>query len=169
LTDYSARDTFICLECDLNRRPSRSDGHTFAHALVRIRDTSIAGESATVDDKLIALEQRLHGLEYKVTDGFAMMESRVEERLTALETKVEQRFAVLQADVETRFGALDAVLRQIAAQTAALPTVYGQVVRDYARAGTIRDIRSRGRASHASEPIYRRTDVNQQDLKYWMH
>jgi hypothetical protein len=158
LSDHSARDTFICPECDAKRRPSRSDGHSLAHALVRIRDSSLAGVHATVEDKLLTLEQRLHALEFKVTDGFALMESRVEERLSTLETKVEQQFALLQADVETRFGALDTLLRQIAAQTAALPTVYGQVVRDYARSGSIRERRSRGRVSHASEPIYRRME-----------
>jgi len=162
---HSARDTFICPECDTKRRPSRSDGHTFAHALIRIRDSSIVGENATIEDKLLGLEQRLYGLEFKVAEGFASMESRVDERFSSLETKVERRMGLLQADVETRFGALDAVLRQIAAQTAALPAVYGHVVRDHARNGSIRA--GLGRMLHTSEPIYQKVD-DQQDLKYWM-
>ena len=132
-SNNAARDTFICPDCDSKRRPSLVEGHTFAHPLVRIRDSSIGGENASIEDKLLSLEQRFQSLEFKVTEGLTSMESKVEERLSALETKVDQRLALLETNMETRFSALETVLRQIAAQTAALPAVYGQVVRDYSR------------------------------------
>lgn len=133
-----ARDTFVCADCDSKRLPSRVEEHTLAHALVRIRDTSIPGESASADDRLVALEQRLHSMEFKVAEGFASIEAKVEERLDAIEARVDERLTILENKLESRLSTLEVVLRQIAAQTSALPAVYGQVVRDYSKSSSVR-------------------------------
>lgn len=136
---FPARDTFICADCDSKRAPSLTDGHTFAHPLVRIRDSSIDGKAASADDMLVALEHRLLTMESKMLEGFSTLDSRIDEHVSEIETKMEQRLALLESNFETRFATLEAVLRQIAAQTSALPAVYGQVVRDYVRGASIRD------------------------------
>lgn len=92
-----------------------------------------------MEDRLLGLEHRVMALEFKVAEGFSALEVKMEGALSALESKVEERLATLEATVEARFGTLEAVLRQIAAQTAALPAVYGQVVRDYTRSSSLRD------------------------------
>ncbi|KAF8069901.1 hypothetical protein FPV67DRAFT_1413425 [Lyophyllum atratum] len=132
------KDTFVCADCDSKRVLSQTPGHTLAHALVRIRDTSVNGESATADDRLLALEQRLLTMEFKVAEGFAAMENSADERYAALEAKVEERLVALETRLEGRLSTLEVVLRQIAAQTAALPAVYGQVIRDYGKSTSIR-------------------------------
>ncbi|KAF9462351.1 hypothetical protein BDZ94DRAFT_1322722 [Collybia nuda] len=133
------RDTFICAECDSKRAPSLTEAHTFAHPLVRIRDTSIDGKAASADDMLVALEHRVLALESKMLDGFSTLDAKLDTRATEMEIKLEQRLAQIESNFETRFATLETVLRQIAAQTAALPAVYGQVVRDYARSNSLRE------------------------------
>ncbi|KAF5335075.1 hypothetical protein D9611_010859 [Ephemerocybe angulata] len=129
------RDTFVCHECDLKRLPALangpSPGHTQAHALVRIRDSSIAGQNASTEEKLAALQQRLVNLEHKVADGLSAIDNKVEERLARLEAKMEHRFSTFEETAERRFDTLEALLRMVAAQTSALPSIYGQVVRDH--------------------------------------
>lgn len=138
---FQARDTFVCQECDTKQRPALQDGpspgHLHSHALVRVRDTSIVGETISTEDILRGLEHRIVALEFKVAEGFSSLDSKVEERLTSLETKVEQRLTTLESNIEARFSTLEGLLQQIAAQTAALPAVYGTVVRDYARSSSI--------------------------------
>ncbi|TFK64971.1 hypothetical protein BDN72DRAFT_846149 [Pluteus cervinus] len=161
------KDTYICFDCDYNRRPANSaSGHLFSHALVRIRDTSTEGETS-LDDRLHSLEHRILTLEYKLTESQALMsshlstslgsiesrvstmESKVERALAGIEgkvsraleevdTKVERRLKEMEERSERRFERIEEVLRMIATQTAALPAVYGQVVRDYARSHAVR-------------------------------
>ncbi|GLB44990.1 hypothetical protein LshimejAT787_1900680 [Lyophyllum shimeji] len=131
------KDTFICADCDSKRLPSQTPAHTLTHAVVRIHDRSAGGRSATADDRLLALEQQLLAMEHRVAEGFAVMESRAEERYAALEARVEERLVALETRLEDRLSTMEVVLRQIAAQTAALPAVYGQVIRDYARSISI--------------------------------
>lgn len=135
--NFSANDTFICADCDSKRLPSQTSGHTLAHALVRIRDISINGESTTTDDRMQALEQRLLAMEFKVAEGFAAIESRLDDRLEALEARVEQRLVALETKFDSRLSSIEVVLLQIATQTAALPAVYGQVVREYGKSGSM--------------------------------
>lgn len=75
-------------------------------------------------------------MEFKVAEGLSNLNSRVEMRLANLDAKIDQRLAILEANTEARFDTLEAVLRQVAAQTAALPAIYGQVVRDHIRTVT---------------------------------
>ncbi|KAF5376289.1 hypothetical protein D9615_008531 [Tricholomella constricta] len=131
------KDTFVCADCDSKRLPSQIPAHTLTHALVRIRDTTLNGESPA-DDRYLALEHRLLAMELRVSEGFAAMESKVDERLAALEASVEDRLLSFETKLESRLSTLEVVLRQIAAQTAALPAVYGQVVRDYAKSTSVR-------------------------------
>lgn len=132
-----SRDTFICNECDTNKVLPLQDGpspsHKLSHPLVRIRDTSLSGQAATTEDRLNALEQRLIVLEHKVADGFASVDSKFEDRIAKLERRVEERLNKLETYNEERFDTIEAVLRQIMAQTMALPAIYGQVVRDTVR------------------------------------
>lgn len=86
-----------------------------------------------MEERLAGLEQRIISLEYKVAEGLSNLDLRVEKRLTNLKSEVNQRLAILEANTEARFDTLEAVLRQVAAQTAALPAIYGQVVRDHVR------------------------------------
>ncbi|KAJ3575378.1 hypothetical protein NP233_g1131 [Leucocoprinus birnbaumii] len=132
-----ARDTFICSECDASKVSPLPNGpspsHKLSHPLVRIRDTSLSGQSVTTEDRLNALEQRLIMLEHKVGEGFSAGDAKFEDRLAKLEARVEQRLAKLETFTEERFDTVEAVLRQIMAQTMALPAIYGQVVRDTVR------------------------------------
>ncbi|EAU90989.2 hypothetical protein CC1G_02376 [Coprinopsis cinerea okayama7 len=131
------RDTLICHDCDVKRAPAApsgpSPGHSTSHALVRIRDSSIVGQNATTEEKLAALQQRLVNLEHKVADGLAAIDNKVEEKLSRLEARLEHRLATFEANAELRFDTLEALLRQVAAQTSALPSMYGEVVRDQLR------------------------------------
>lgn len=70
-------------------------------------------------------------LEHKVADGLSAIDNTVEERLARLEAKMEHRFSTFEATTEMRFDTLEALLRQVAAQTSALPSIYGQVVREH--------------------------------------
>ncbi|KAF8149382.1 hypothetical protein B0H34DRAFT_785385 [Crassisporium funariophilum] len=132
------RDTFVCLDCDSRRMRSLPDGpspsHRPAHTLVRIRDSSVAGQSATTEERLAALQQRFITLEHKMASGLAAIDAKVEERLSSLGQRVDNRLAIFEANAELRFDTLEAVLRQVAAQTAALPSIYTQVVREQFRA-----------------------------------
>ncbi|KXN86242.1 hypothetical protein AN958_10320 [Leucoagaricus sp. SymC.cos] len=131
------RDTFICNECDTKKVLPLKDGsspsHKLSHPLVRIRDTSLSGQAVSTEDRLNALEQRLIMLEHKVAEGFAAIDAKFENRIARLETRVEERLAKLETYTEERFDTVEAVLRQIMAQTMALPAIYGQVVRDTVR------------------------------------
>lgn len=100
-----------------------------SHPLVRIRDTSLSGQAITTEERLNALEQRLIMLEHKVADGFAAVDAKFEK----LEARVEERLTKIETYTEERFDTIEAVLRQIMAQTMALPAIYGQVVRDTVR------------------------------------
>lgn len=132
-----ARDTFVCNACDVNRTPALQRGpspaHKLSHPLVRIRDTSLTGQTVTTEDRLNALEQRLIMLEHKVAEGFAAVDAKFESRIAQLETHVEKRLTKLETYTEERFDTMEAVLRQIMAQTMALPAIYGQVVRESMR------------------------------------
>ncbi|KAF9444007.1 hypothetical protein P691DRAFT_712505 [Macrolepiota fuliginosa MF-IS2] len=128
-----SRDTFVCNECDTNRTPPLQNGpsshHQLSHPLVRIRDTSLSGQTVTTEERLNALEQRLIMMEHKVSEGFAA----VDEKFERLESRVEERLTKLETYAVERFDTMEAVLRQIMAQTMALPAIYGQVVRDTMR------------------------------------
>lgn len=132
-----ARDTFVCNTCDANRIPPLQNGpspaHKLSHPLVRIRDTSLTGQAVTTEDRLNALEQRLIVLEHKVAEGFAAVDAKFENRITQLQSDVEIRLNKLETYTEQRFDTMEAVLRQIMAQTMALPAIYGQVVRETMR------------------------------------
>lgn len=133
----TARDTFICNDCDVNKvltlQHGPSPSHRLSHPLVRIRDTSLSGQAATTEERLNALEQRLITLEHKVAEGFAAVDAKFESRIAKLESRVEERLTKLEMYTEERFDTMEAVLRQIMAQTMALPAIYGQVVRDTVR------------------------------------
>lgn len=101
--------------------------------MVRVRDSAIAGQNASTEERLNALQQRLIGMEHKVAVGLAAIDARVEERLTNMENRVEQRLAMFEANAELRFDTLEAVMRQLVAQTAALPSLYAQVVKEQIR------------------------------------
>lgn len=136
---FLARDTLICYECDRARAPAApkgsSPGHLASHALVRIRDSSVVGQNATTEEKLSALQQRLVNLEHKVADGLAAIDSKVEEKLARLEARIEHRLTMFENNAESRFDTLEALLRQVAAQTSALPSLYGEVLREHLRTG----------------------------------
>jgi len=136
-TYVTARDTFICVDCDTKRLPSRQDGpspeHKLNHPLVRVRDCAIAGQNASTEERLNALQQRLISMDHKVTAGLAAIDAKVEERMSNLEHRVEQRLAMFEANAELRFDTLEAVMRQLVAQTAALPSLYTQVVKEQFR------------------------------------
>jgi flagellar capping protein FliD len=100
---------------------------------VRVRDSTIAGQNASTEERLNALQQRLIGMEHKIAAGLAAIDAKVEERLMNLENRVEQRLAMFEANAELRFDTLEAVMRQLVAQTAALPSLYGQVVKEQMR------------------------------------
>lgn len=125
------------MECDVRRVKPLPDGpspeHKLNHPLVKVRDSSIAGADATTEERLTILQQRLVIMERQMTSGLASIDAKVEERLSNLETRVEARLAMFEANAELRFDALDAVLRQLVAQTAALPSLYAQVVKDQIR------------------------------------
>ncbi|KIM45643.1 hypothetical protein M413DRAFT_344967 [Hebeloma cylindrosporum] len=132
-----ARDTFICIDCDAKRLGSLqegpSPGHKLNHPLVRVRDSAIAGQNASTEERLNALQQRFIGMEHKLSAGLAAIDAKVDERLTSLENRVEQRLAMFEANAELRFDTLEAVMRQLVAQTAALPSLYAQVVKEQIR------------------------------------
>lgn len=127
----------MCNACDAKRLPALPNGpspsHSPSHPLVRVRDTSLSGQSLTTEERLNALEQRLIMVEHKISDGFSASEARLESRMTKLETQVEERLNKLEAYTEKRFDTLEAVMRQVIAQTMALPAIYGQVVKDTVR------------------------------------
>lgn len=123
----------------MKRTPSQQDTHLLTHPLVRICDTTVDGEVVTTEQRLLAMEQRLHLMEIKVANNFEMIETRMTERLNAMENKVDERLAQMEAKMDQRLESLETLLRHIAAQTAALPAVYGTVVRDYSRGHTIRN------------------------------
>ncbi|KAG6867493.1 hypothetical protein C0993_002131, partial [Termitomyces sp. T159_Od127] len=127
--------TFICPECDSKRVFGRnaSNGHLHTHALVCIRDTILPVAEISHNEQYLALERRLDTLEQKFSEEFAALEARENERFTALEAQVDARLDGLESRIEARLQGLEAVLKQIAAQTAALPAVYGQVVREYVK------------------------------------
>ncbi|EKM75603.1 hypothetical protein AGABI1DRAFT_64395 [Agaricus bisporus var. burnettii JB137-S8] len=135
--DLVSRDTFVCNACDAKRVPPLHNGHSASHSishpLVRIRDTSLSGQSLTTEERLNALEQRLIMVEHKFADGFASSDAKLESRMAQLEAKVEERLNKLETYTEQRFDTLEAVMRQVMAQTMALPAIYGQVVRDTIR------------------------------------
>ena len=100
---------------------------------MRVRDSAIAGQKTSTEERLNVLQQRLIGMEHKVAAGLAAIDAKVEERLTNLENRVEQRLAMFEANAELRFDTLEAVMRQLVAQTAALPSLYAQVVKEQIR------------------------------------
>ncbi|TFK20730.1 hypothetical protein FA15DRAFT_658846, partial [Coprinopsis marcescibilis] len=91
------------------------------------------GQNATTEEKLASLQQRLVNLEHKVADGLAAMDLKVEEKLARLEVRIEQRISIFENNSERRFDTLEALLRQVAAQTSELPSIYGQLVREHLR------------------------------------
>jgi len=125
------------MDCDSKKLHSLAAGpspaHRLNHPLVKIRDTTIAGADATAEERLNMLQQRLVSMEQKMAASLASIDSRVEERLTNLEHRVEARLSMFEANAELRFDTLEAVLRQLVAQTAALPSMYAQVVKDQIR------------------------------------
>ncbi|KDR67823.1 hypothetical protein GALMADRAFT_129997 [Galerina marginata CBS 339.88] len=131
------RDTFICTDCDSRRLRSLPDGpspgHKLNHPLVRVRDSTVAGQNASTEERLTALQQRLLSMEHKMTAGLAAIDAKVDERLTNLENRVEQRLANFEAKAELRFDTMEALVRQLVAQTAALPSIYAQVVKEQIR------------------------------------
>ena len=132
----------MCYDCDQRRAPAASDGpspgHQHSHALVRIRDSSVVGQNATTEEKLTALQQRLINLEHKVADGLAAIDTKVEEKLARLEARIEHRLSTFETTAEQRFDTLEALLRQVAAQTLALPSLYEEALRDHRRTGQLR-------------------------------
>jgi hypothetical protein len=72
-------------------------------------------------------------LENKVAEGFVAVDAKFEDRIAKLETRVEERLDKLTTYAEERFDTIEAVLRQIMAQTMALPAIYGQVIKDTVR------------------------------------
>ncbi|KAG5731843.1 hypothetical protein E4T56_gene13803 [Termitomyces sp. T112] len=131
--------TFICPDCDSNRVIGRNtrNGHLHTHALVRIRDIALPVAENSHSERYLALENRLDVLEQTVAEQFAALEARENERFAALEAQVDSRLSGLESRIETRLQGLEVVLRQIAAQTAALPAVYGQVVREYVKSPSV--------------------------------
>jgi len=125
------------MDCDSKKLHSLAAGpspaHRPNHPLVKIRDTTIAGADATAEERLNMLQQRLVSMEQKMAASLASIDSRVEERLTNLEHRVEARLSMFEANAELRFDTLEAVLRQLVAQTAALPSMYAQVVKEQIR------------------------------------
>jgi DNA-binding FrmR family transcriptional regulator len=93
------------------------------------------GQNATTEEKLSALQQRLVNLEHKVADGLAAIDTKVEEKLARLEARIEHRLSTFENNAELRFDTLEALLRQVAAQTSALPSLYGEVLREHLRTG----------------------------------
>lgn len=89
------------------------------------------GQNATTEEKLAALQQRLLILEHKVADGLSAIDNKVDERMARLEAKIEHRFSTFEASAEMRFDTLEALLKQVVAQTAALPSIYEQVVKEH--------------------------------------
>ncbi|KAJ3506012.1 hypothetical protein NLJ89_g7110 [Agrocybe chaxingu] len=128
------RDTFVCIDCDARRLKSMpngpSPGHKLNHSLIKVRDASIAGADATTEERLSILQQRLVSMEHKMAFSLAAIDAKVEERLANLEHRIEQRLATFEANSELRFDTMEAVLRQLVAQTAALPSAYAQVVKE---------------------------------------
>ncbi|PPR01646.1 hypothetical protein CVT24_001622 [Panaeolus cyanescens] len=129
-----AKDVFICTECDRQRiSPPPLSSHKLNHPLIRIRDTSIMGPDATAEERISALQQRVINLEHKLSTRLAVMDAKVEERLMAMEQRVEQRLIDFEAKAELRFDTLEALMKQLVAQTAALPSIYTQIVKDQVR------------------------------------
>lgn len=133
----TVKDVFICTDCDRHRILPPSDSpassHKLNHPLIRIRDTSIVGPDATPEEHLNALQQRLVTLEHKLSTRLAAMDAKVEDRLTAMESRMEQRLIDFETKSELRFDTLEALMKQLVAQTAALPSVYTQIVKDQVR------------------------------------
>ncbi|KAF9050511.1 hypothetical protein BJ165DRAFT_1525732 [Panaeolus papilionaceus] len=131
------KDVFICTDCDRHRILPPSDSpassHKPNHPLIRIRDTSIVGPDATPEERLNALQQRLVTLEHKLSTRLAAMDAKVEDRLMAMESRMEQRLIDFETKSELRFDTLEALMKQLVAQTAALPSVYTQIVKDQVR------------------------------------
>ncbi|CAA7260803.1 unnamed protein product [Cyclocybe aegerita] len=131
---YPERDTFVCIDCDVRRLKSipngPSPGHKLNHPLIKVRDASIAGADATTEERLAILQQRLVSMEHKLTSSLAAIDAKVEDRLANLKHRIEQRLATFEANSELRFDTMEAVLRQLVAQTAALPSAYAQVMKE---------------------------------------
>lgn len=67
----------------------------------------------------------------------SLVEEKVNKRLEIIEEKFEKRMKEMEESNEKRFDRFEALLNAIVGQTAALPALYGQVVRDYARSGPL--------------------------------
>lgn len=85
-----APDTYICRDCDGEKKPVLVDGpapwHELDHHLIHIHDSAAPIELPTTSEKLDELEKKLVNLESKVEDRIASLESKVENRLAAMET-----------------------------------------------------------------------------------
>ncbi|KAG6853160.1 hypothetical protein C0991_006448 [Blastosporella zonata] len=127
LPSGSYKDIFICTDCDTEPTPGVPENR--AHALVYISNATLPGDASSSDDRNIEFERRLHALEERLAEQFLALEARENERFASLEAQVTERLRGLERRIEGRLEGLDAVLKQIARQTA--PAVSGQVQREY--------------------------------------
>ncbi|KAH8835670.1 hypothetical protein DL96DRAFT_1702640 [Flagelloscypha sp. PMI_526] len=99
-------DVLICQSCelqDVDPSPEVAPGHTRAHPLVSIKDSTSANDNVmSTDARIMGLEKRLANLETNFEDRISTMEKRVEQRLSGMEAVLKQIAASLVASSGNR-------------------------------------------------------------------
>ncbi|KAF9557963.1 hypothetical protein CPC08DRAFT_736574 [Agrocybe pediades] len=131
------KDTYVCDACDVNKLSASIRGpsphHRRNHPLVRLRDCAVAGQRATTEERLAALQQRITNMENKMITELVIIEAETKEQLSNMERRLKERMAVFEAGATLRFDRMEAMMRQLIAQTSALPSIYAQSVKDQMR------------------------------------
>ena len=102
-----ALDTFICLDCDVKRRPVsgkklKATAHSYGHPLLRLYNSA---EAKPVEVKSGRLERHLQEMENRISGGLSSLEERVNVQLD--QVKVQMQAVVDEVgrrSTPTRFG-----------------------------------------------------------------
>ena len=102
-----ALDTFICLDCDIKRRPIprhkvQAAAHSYGHPLLRLYDSA---ETKPVEVKSGRLERHLQEMEARINDGLSSLEGKVNVQLDQVKAQMQAvADEVGKKATPTRFG-----------------------------------------------------------------
>ncbi|KIM34875.1 hypothetical protein M413DRAFT_450024 [Hebeloma cylindrosporum] len=104
-----ALDTFICLDCDVKRRPVSRDevqaaAHSYGHPLLRLYDSA---EAKPVGVKSGRLERHLQEMETRINDGLSSLEEKVNVQLDQVKVQMQAvADEVAKKSTATHFGSV---------------------------------------------------------------
>ena len=86
-----ALDTFICLDCDIKRRPvprlkGQAAAHSYGHPLLRLCNSA---EAKPFEVKSGRLERHLQEMESRINDGLSSLEKKVNVQLDQVKAQMQ--------------------------------------------------------------------------------